>query len=211
MKERPKENKTDAGKKDRLTFRECADHMFARDQLMTIPNLMSVFRLLLIPVMVRLIDLGMYRWVLAVMIISWTTDILDGVVARRFDQMSDFGKFLDPLADKLTQLFLLIALARIHPVLYYLMALLVIKEFTQLYFGYMQLSRTGGAMSSEWYGKLSTVALSVSMAIIVLMPGLGTGAVIAIVIVCSALLLLSLVLYTRRFIISGRTGKLPHY
>ncbi len=209
MKEKSLKKDDTAEEIRKLTFRECADHMFAKDQVLTIPNLMSCFRILLIPVMVRLISLKQYKWVLAVMAVSWITDILDGAVARRFGQISDFGRFLDPLADKLTQLFLLIALARSHPALYCLMVLLIIKEFTQLYFGYRQLARTGGAMSSEWYGKLSTVVFSASMAALVLMPDMGRGWIAAIVVVCGALLLLSLALYIRRFLEAGRAGKLP--
>ena len=70
-----------------------------RDEFWTIPNLLSVFRILLIPLMVTLYWKG--RTVAAVIVfgVSALSDIADGQIARRFNMVTDLGKMLDPLAD----------------------------------------------------------------------------------------------------------------
>ena len=80
-------------------------------QMLTIPNLLSVFRILLIPLIVWLYcgkqDYLLAAWVL---LLSGVTDIADGFIARRFRMVSDLGKVLDPIADKLTQTAALVCL-----------------------------------------------------------------------------------------------------
>ena len=79
---------------------------YTRKELLSIPNLMGYFRLLMIPVFVYLYlhaetDRGYYA-AAAVMGISSITDMFDGLVARKFNMITEFGKFLDPFADKMT-------------------------------------------------------------------------------------------------------------
>ena len=75
-----------------------------RKQLLTIPNLLSAFRILLVPVIVWLYcGRGDYPLTACVLVLSGVTDIVDGFIARRFRMVSDLGKVLDPVADKLTQ------------------------------------------------------------------------------------------------------------
>lgn len=80
-------------------------------QILTIPNLLSVFRILLIPLIVWLYcgkqDYLLAAWVL---LLSGVTDIADGFIARHFHMVSDLGKVLDPIADKLTQTVALVCL-----------------------------------------------------------------------------------------------------
>ena len=90
-----------------------------RDQVLTIPNILSFFRFFLIPIIVWLYAFkGMREWATLVILVSGFTDILDGFIARKFNMMSDLGKALDPLADKLTQLAvlscLIIEIGRAH-------------------------------------------------------------------------------------------------
>ena len=78
--------------------------MKRKHQILTIPNLMSLFRLCLIPLIVWLYhEKEMYGLAAFALVISGITDVADGIVARRFDMVSDFGKAFDPVADKLTQ------------------------------------------------------------------------------------------------------------
>ena len=71
---------------------------------LTIPNLLSVIRILLIPVFAVLFNEGNYLWAVIVLAISGLTDFFDGKIARKFNQISALGKLLDPIADKLTQI-----------------------------------------------------------------------------------------------------------
>ena len=70
----------------------------------TIPNLLSLIRILLIPVFGVLFYRGEYGWAVLVLVISGLSDFFDGKIARKFNQISELGKMLDPIADKLTQI-----------------------------------------------------------------------------------------------------------
>lgn len=96
-----------------------------KDQILTIPNLLSIVRLLLIPLIVWLfVAKKEYNWAVAVILLSGATDIVDGFIARHFNMVSDFGKILDPVADKLTQAALIICLTVKHKLMFVLIALL---------------------------------------------------------------------------------------
>ena len=75
--------------------------IFSKEQILTIPNMLSFLRLALIPVILWLYLSGELVWAAVVIVLSSITDIVDGYIARKYKQVSDFGKFLDPLADKL--------------------------------------------------------------------------------------------------------------
>lgn len=77
---------------------------------MTVPNLLSVIRIILIPVFGVLYYRGHVMWAVIVLFISGLTDFFDGKIARKFNQISDLGKILDPIADKLTQITIAIVL-----------------------------------------------------------------------------------------------------
>lgn len=77
---------------------------------LTIPNLISVIRIALIPVFGVLYYQGDVLWAVVVLFISGLTDFFDGKIARKFNQISALGKLLDPIADKLTQITIAIVL-----------------------------------------------------------------------------------------------------
>ena len=88
------------------------NRIFNKKDILTIPNLLSLFRLLMIPVIVWLyVKEKNYYAAAAMVLISGATDIADGIIARKFNMISDFGKILDPMADKLTQGALIICLS----------------------------------------------------------------------------------------------------
>ncbi|MFN2529884.1 MAG: CDP-alcohol phosphatidyltransferase family protein [Pyrinomonadaceae bacterium] len=70
-------------------------------RIITVPNLLTVFRMVLIPVFVSLLFYRRFVFALAVFVLAGVTDGLDGLLARRFDQHSQLGTILDPIADKL--------------------------------------------------------------------------------------------------------------
>ena len=71
---------------------------------LTIPNLLSLIRILLVPVFAVLFNDGQYGWAVFVLAVSGLTDFFDGKIARKFNQISNLGKLLDPIADKLSQI-----------------------------------------------------------------------------------------------------------
>lgn len=72
-----------------------------KQKILNVPNILTILRMLLIPVYWYLFQNGQRYWALAVFIIASLTDILDGRIARKYDLITDFGKLMDPLADKL--------------------------------------------------------------------------------------------------------------
>lgn len=86
-------------------------------RFVTIPNLLTVVRMVLIPVFVTLLFYGRFGSALAVFVSAGITDGLDGLLARRFDQSSEVGRILDPIADKLLLVtsFVVLSLPAIYP------------------------------------------------------------------------------------------------
>ena len=82
------------------------------DRIFTLPNMLSFLRLLLIPLIVYLFETDQYWWAFGMLLLSGATDVVDGWIARTFHLVSDFGKALDPIADKLTQIAVLFCLMR---------------------------------------------------------------------------------------------------
>ena len=86
-------------------------------RVITVPNLLTMFRMGLIPVFVSLLFYQKFVWALAVFALAGVTDGLDGLLARRFDQSSHLGRILDPIADKLLLVtsFVVLSLPAISP------------------------------------------------------------------------------------------------
>ena len=103
-----------------------------KEEFYSIPNCMGYFRILLIPVFcVLYLNADTWRdYYLAagVILVSTITDFLDGQVARRFHMITELGKFLDPLADKLTHGAVAVCLAFRYETMRYLFALMLVKE-----------------------------------------------------------------------------------
>jgi cardiolipin synthase len=70
-------------------------------RIVTLPNLLTIFRMVLIPVFVTMVFYQRFLWALGIFVLAGVTDGLDGLLARRFDQKSQLGTILDPIADKL--------------------------------------------------------------------------------------------------------------
>ena len=172
--------------------------IFKKEELWTLPNQLSFLRLLLIPVFAYLYC-GLENYVAAILVVIFSalTDILDGIIARRYHLVTDLGKILDPAADKLTQAALMVCLSLRYPLLWVLTGLLVVKELCMLGFGYAAVRRTGRVHSARWYGKVCTAVLYGGMGLLVLWPAPPAGVVLGVFGLCGAALLMALVLYIR--------------
>ena len=182
--------------------------MLHKNQILTIPNLLSVVRLLLIPVILWLyIGLENNYWAIAVIIISGLTDVVDGYIARRYHMVSDFGKILDPVADKLTQGTLILCLTLRYDWMRWLIVLFCIKEGAMLVMGYLVMRRNDSVNSAQWHGKLNTVVLYGTMCILILFPAIPVPLVNTLIAVCASVIVMSFVLYTRFYIRLFRNSK----
>ena len=156
---------------------------------MTIPNALSIFRLLLLPVFATLYLMSEKRpellyWSFGVLVLSGVTDSLDGLIARHFNQISDLGKMLDPLADKITQVVVVICF---------------LKELIQGLGGIFLLKKGAAVHGAKWYGKVSTFVFYGVMALVVLLPNMPFPLRVTLIALVIVLMLFSFVQYIRLF------------
>ena len=121
-----------------------------------IPNILTVIRFLLIPVIIFYIFTGNYILAFVFFTISGFTDIADGFIARRFNLISNFGKLMDPLADKLTQIATIASLVFTNIIPIWILLIVLLKEFIMIC-GASFLYGKDVVVYSRWYGKLATV------------------------------------------------------
>lgn len=176
--------------------------MFSKNwkkEIVTIPNLLSLFRLLLLPVYVYIYlnATERYQYITAgsIMAVSCLTDMVDGKIARRFNMISTLGKILDPLADKVTQFTLTICLSLKYPSLRPVLILFVIKEVFQLVMGLVHLRKGQMLPGALMAGKVCTTILFVSLIAMVLFPGMDPRLVDALSIVDALFLSYSFLSY----------------
>ncbi len=180
-------------------------------RIVTIPNILSLFRICLIPVIVWLYCFKEnYLLATAVLTLSGVTDVVDGFIARHFHMISDVGKALDPIADKLTQIAMLSCLVTRFPLMLLPLVLLVVKELFAGITGLITIKKTGVVLAAVWHGKATTVALYAMMALHLVWYGIPVSASNVLVVLCTLIMLMSAILYGIRNI-SILMGKASPY
>lgn len=177
-------------------------------KILTIPNLLSLLRLAMIPLLVWLyVSQQKYGWTAFVLLLSGLTDIVDGQIARRCNMVSDFGKFLDPIADKLTQLAMLACLMTRFPMMKIPLALLLFKEIISGLMGVFAARKTGVVFSSEWHGKTTTVLLYLTITLHLLWINIPIYVTSGLTTLCTMMMLVSGILYLIRSIKLFRSNR----
>ena len=176
--------------------------MFIRNwkkDVFTIPNLLSLFRLILIPVYISLYlkanQPSELLLAAAILTVSCLTDLLDGWIARRFDMVSTLGKILDPIADKLTQFSLLFCLCFKYRQLHMVLLLFVVKELFQGIVGLLFLRRGQMLPGALMAGKVCTAVLFGSLILLMALPVAGQRLVSILTLIDILFLLFSFVHY----------------
>ena len=175
--------------------------MFINDwkrDFLTIPNLLSLSRILLIPVYTAIyLQDGPFSSFRAagILALSCLTDMFDGMIARRFNMISNVGKLLDPLADKLTQLALIVSLSVRHPVLRGVLILFLTKELFQVSAAYVLFRRGKILPGALMSGKVCTCVLFVSFILLILVPTLPQKIITAIAVADSSFLAFAFIGY----------------
>lgn len=171
----------------------------ATNKILTIPNILSFCRICMIPIFVWLYCVKEnHIWTGCILILSGVTDTVDGFIARHFHMISDLGKILDPVADKLTQAAMLFCLLTRFPLMMIPLVLLVLKEIFMGVTGALVIKKTGNVFGANWHGKVSTCLLYAMMILHVFwynIPDLVSNFMIA---VCVLMMLVSLILYGYR-------------
>ena len=127
-----------------------------------IPNILTVVRFFLIPFIVYFIVVEQYILAFVILTISGLTDVLDGWIARKYNFITNFGKLIDPLADKCTQIAVLLTLAFKNIIPFWIIIVVVVKEAAMIA-GASFLYGKELVVSSKWFGKLSTVLFYVAI------------------------------------------------
>jgi len=172
-----------------------------KEDLINIPNVLCYIRILLVPVFIYLFIKEFYWQSALVVVAAAATDVIDGWIARHFHMITDWGKFIDPLADKLMQLAMLIMAIIKNKWVIILICLFLLKEIIMLVVGlylYHMGDNLNGAM---WCGKLCTVVLDGSLLAIIALPVkyLIDQLVFTLIAVCSGFLILSFCIYMNAY------------
>lgn len=180
---------------------------------LTVPNLLSLIRILLIPVFGVLFYNGEALWAVVVLVLSGLTDLFDGKIARRFNQISELGKLLDPVADKLTQITIAVVIFLVldksqDPTMQWfkwVFLFFLFKEFVMILGGAVMLAIGLRPGAAEIYGKVATfVFYGVMVVVLAFGPEIGalrewftlpTPVMIVLVIISAALTFVALLSY----------------
>ena len=165
-------------------------------KIFTIPNILSFFRLCLIPVIVWLYCIKEdHIWTGIVIILSGATDIIDGFIARHFHMVSDLGKILDPIADKFTQLAVLICLVtRFHLMLLPIVCMIIKETFVSIT-GFLAIQKSGSVPCADWHGKVATLLLYAMMMLHMFWYDIHSNISLLFIILCTVMIEVSAVLY----------------
>ena len=140
---------------------------------MNLPNKLTIFRIILVPIMVIIPFLGIKGEILGIPIIYWLinfifivasiTDKLDGYLARKNNQVTTFGKFLDPLADKILVLAAMIMLVEMAKLPAWIPIIVLAREFLVSGYRLLAVEKGGKVIAASNWGKLKTVTQMIAI------------------------------------------------
>lgn len=173
------------------------DSNFYKNKIITIPNILSTVRLLMIPFMLWAYCALESPAITAILVVlSGLTDVVDGFIARRFNMISDLGKALDPVADKLTQIAILFCLVTRFPLILLPLVLIIIKEISSGVLRAIILHKANEVEGAVWHGKANTVILYTVMFIHIVWYNIPAAVSTICILISTAMMLLSFVLYS---------------
>lgn len=140
-----------------------------------------------------------YRKAAGILVLSGLTDALDGLIARKTGQITDLGKALDPLADKLTQIAVVGAMSVKKPYVLPLLILFIVKEFYLLVNNLVLMRKNKRMDGAMWFGKLATIIFYLCMFILVVFPYIPRNETIILVTVTAIFQIISFIGYGRWF------------
>ena len=170
---------------------------------MNIPNILSLFRVLLVPVFAALMFMNIkYNLVFSaiIFILSGLTDVLDGYIARRFNMTTKLGRILDPLADKLMQFTAVICMAIKAILPFWVPVLFFVKDFLMLIGGLKSYKILKDMPRSLWYGKLTTIVFYCFFISILIFNNMSSHIKMLLILIAVVIALFSLTMYLFRFI-----------
>lgn len=164
-----------------------------------IPNLLSLFRIIIIGPFVYYFLKDDYIMAAIMIAISGLSDMFDGYIARKFDNVTKFGAMLDPIADKFTLAAVVVCLGIKIPVIMPIIVVLLGKEILMLSAGAILLKNHKTPPPAQWYGKLATIIFYISVVFIVLLKAVwgieNTNLIVILMCINVALMIFALAKY----------------
>lgn len=172
-----------------------------KKEYFSIPNLMGYFRIIMLPVFLYIYDHAETReeYLMAFVIlgVSLLTDFFDGKIARKFNMVTDFGKILDPVADKLTQGVLAIAVLTRYRMMWVFLVIFILKECYMSCMGLYLMKKKHVRNGAQWYGKICTAVVDVGVVLLLLFPDLPERTSNGVILVMVGFMIFSLIHYFR--------------
>lgn len=152
--------------KPRTMFKKCGQDLnITNNPMLNIPNALTIFRIASVPFIVSLLYFPRpVTCLLATLffLVAILTDLADGFIARKYNQITNFGKFLDPLADKVLIASVLIMLVELNWISAWIAIIVVVREL--LVTGLRAIAADKGhVIAADKYGKLKTIMQSVAL------------------------------------------------
>ena len=161
---------------------------------MTTANKITIFRVLMIPVFLVLAYSGQMIWAFVVFVLASLSDMLDGYVARHYNQVTNFGKFMDPLADKVLVMAAMCFFVESGRMPGWALAIVLLREFAVSGMRLIAVEQ-GRVIAAAWSGKIKTTATMICLCLMLLFPapGLGDSAPDLLAILCTWVILITTV------------------
>ncbi|MBU5469471.1 CDP-alcohol phosphatidyltransferase family protein [Falcatimonas sp. MSJ-15] len=174
-----------------------------KKQIFSIPNILSYIRFILAflfaYVYLNANETKDYYIAAIIIAISGLTDCMDGFIARKFNMITEIGKIVDPIADKVTQGMLALCLMSRYNMMIPLLVLFFVKESYMGIAGLKVIRQSGENHGAMWYGKISTVVLYAVMLILLIFPDINVVLADVLIAVCIFFMALSFVMYIMRY------------
>ena len=173
-----------------------------------IPNILTILRFFLIPFIIKYLMEDEFIIAFAIITLSGLTDVLDGCIARKFNFITNFGKLIDPLADKVTQILILVTLALKDIIPFWFLIIVISKELI-LIVGASFLYGKELVVSSRWYGKMATVLFYIAIICSLFIKQFNISFDFSMIIYYLALIatIFSLVMYIKAFYLQKKKKK----
>lgn len=137
---------------------------------MNLPNKLTIFRVILIPFFIIALlvpGISAGNWIaLAIFIVASLTDLLDGKIARKYNLVTNFGKFMDPLADKLLVCSALICLVELSRIPSWMVVIIIAREFTISGFRLIA-ADNGVVIAASYWGKFKTTFQMIAVCLMI--------------------------------------------
>lgn len=156
----------------------------------TTANKITMVRIFCVPLFMLLMYLDSTYWALAVYVIACVSDFVDGHIARKCNQVSDFGKFMDPLADKMLVLTAMCFFVESGLMPAWVVALVLLREFGVSGLRLLAVEQ-GIVIAAAWSGKIKTFVTMVSLGILILAGQSWFPAPSIVAAVCSGLIVIT--------------------